>query len=272
MNSSIDAHQLLETLSTQPIASAGFPSHFSIAIQIRNAITNENMSLKNISEIIRKDPLVATKVVRTANSALFAGSATLTDIERSINRIGLDAVKRIVLGVTMLQLARCKEMLGFGAYSRKIWLHSMYTASAASTLTRQETRYNENEAFYLGLIFNMGAFYMLYQSTIHPVLRDNLDDVLHAVERHYFQRTLDILKFLHVPSDVVELVAAHKHMHLQEQGGLSRPEVLYIANAMASAKYPWLEDRVLPTEVEPYLTHSDTIETLFKQVRAEFKP
>lgn len=93
MNSSIDAHQLLETLSTQPIASAGFPSHFSIAIQIRNAITNEKMSLKNISEIVRKDPLVATKVVRTANSALFAGTATLTDIERSINRIGLDAVK-----------------------------------------------------------------------------------------------------------------------------------------------------------------------------------
>lgn len=148
----------------------------------------------------------------------------------------------------------------------------MYTASAASTLTQQETRYNENEAFYLGLIFNMGAFYMLYQAAIHPVLRDNLDDVLHAVERHYFQRTLDILKFLHVPSDVIELMEAHAHLRLQEQGGLSRPDVLYIANAMASAQYPWLDERPLPIEVEPYLAHSDTIDTLFKQVRAEFKP
>ena len=271
MNSSIDAHQLLEELSTQPIASANFPSHFSVAIQIRNAINNDNISMRNISEIVRKDPLVATKVVRTANSALFTGNVTLTDIERSINRIGLDAVKRISLGVTMLQLARCKEMLGFGPYSRKIWLHSMYTACAASTLTEAETRYNANEAFYLGLVFNIGAFYLLYQAAIHPVLRDNMDDVLHAVERHYFQRTLDILKFLHVPSDVIEVVTAHQGMRIEDQTKLSRPEILFIANAIASMQYPWQEEQPPPIEVEPFLAHSDTIEAFFKQVRTEFK-
>ena len=57
------------------------PSLPEVALKIRNALTNEDVSVAEISRLIGSDPALAARIVKIANSALFyRGSRPITSV------------------------------------------------------------------------------------------------------------------------------------------------------------------------------------------------
>lgn len=272
MNTSIEAGVLIKSLEARPVELTTFPSHFDIAIQIKNAMHDTRLSIKNIGKIIKKDPLISTKIVRSANAAGIYTGHSIADIESAVSRLGFDAVKRIVLGVVLLQLTKAKEMIPFSNISRFIWLHSIYTASAAKVVTRRLTKLNPSEAFYSGLVLNMGAFYLLYQAAAFPILKNSIDDVIFSISKYYLKRTIDVLKVFEVNESVITAIDIR---HIQSVNEITTPQsqtdIIYIANYLASAKFPWITKENSQKEIkQEYQELIPEIEEVFMQTRSEY--
>lgn len=271
--SSLLAHQLLEKLALKPVESAGFPSHFSIVMRLKAAMNDENTAYKRIVDILSGEPMVAAKIVQTANATSFHGYSKILDLEKAVSRLGMSAVRRISLGVVMSQLAKAKETLVFSSMARKVWLHSLYTAAAASVLAKEYTRVQPDEAFFAGLMLNIGAFYLLYQAGHHAELRECKDDVRFAIERHYLNNTIKVLHHLELPDEVINAVDIRK---IDDMDLLVTPknitEVIYAANLLASVKYPWTDEVVELSDLgEPYASVVSSIDECFQAAQEDFR-
>lgn len=271
MNSSIEAHRLLLEMRKAPVSTSVFPSHFSVTIQLRTAISDQKSNNKTVANIIRKEPLIASKIVTAANSANMAGLASIVDIEKSIQRLGLDQIKRIVLGVTMLQLVHAKEILPYSDLFRLVWLNSIYTASSASVIARQYTDESPSEAFFAGLVLNIGAFYLLYRAAVNPVLQKNMDDVVVFVKDDYIKRSIEVLECLNMPKTIIESI------HIQEKSfenlamdELTMSDCIYLGSLLAAQEYPWLtHDEETQPDLTMFKEHASDIADLFLKTKSD---
>ncbi|AKH20449.1 HDOD domain-containing protein [Sedimenticola thiotaurini] len=72
------------------------------AAQLLEALSDEDVDLKALSAIIKRDPGLAARIVGLANSAYFAQPSPVYSVEEAIIRVlGLDLVKSLALGISV---------------------------------------------------------------------------------------------------------------------------------------------------------------------------
>ena len=102
------------------------------------------------------------------------------------------------------------------------------------------TRTNPDEAYFAGLIHDIGAFYMLFRATKYPELVARRQSLKHLVIQWHEGIGLTLLEALHVPEEVIE--AAREHDLLREAplvpGNLK--DIVYIGNFLAGSHFEWL--------------------------------
>ncbi|MDB5297048.1 MAG: hypothetical protein JWO31_3031, partial [Phycisphaerales bacterium] len=110
------------------------PSMPAIAIQVLDLAQRPDADIAEIARTISKDPALAGKILRTVNSSFYARSQPVGTISHALVILGLQAVKTLVLGfslVTNLAKATAKpngfQHLGY-------WKRSIYAATAARTI------------------------------------------------------------------------------------------------------------------------------------------
>lgn len=240
MGSSLKAHQLLQKIVASPITTASFPTHFSVVLRLKQAMNNDDTPIKKIVEILEGEPVVSGRVIQTANAAAFMAHGNIMSLEKAVSRLGVSTVRRISLGVAMHQLSKSKEMLVFASLSRKLWLNSMYIAAAAYVIAHKLTNFNKDEMLFMGLMVNMGGFYLLYQASLNEELRQSQEDIHDAIRNYYRPLTSKVLKNLNLPSVFCDQI------DFQSLDGCSlntvpktQKELMYAANTLASKHYPW---------------------------------
>jgi HD-like signal output (HDOD) protein len=124
----------------------------------------EKVSLKSVGELIQTDPAVAATLLKTANSALFAGLSTITDLPLAISRLGLKQVGSLV--TTLLYRGhfqtKCRER---EELLRIQWTHAVSCALICRRLAEVggDTR---EEAYLAGLLHDVGKL-LVYAALDH---------------------------------------------------------------------------------------------------------
>ncbi len=80
------------------------PTLPAVALQISDEASNPDADLKNIHNIIIKDPALSARMVKVANTSLIAKSQPVSGLERAITRLGLKNIKNISIGLAMEQM------------------------------------------------------------------------------------------------------------------------------------------------------------------------
>lgn len=240
MTSSLKAHQLLQKIVASPITTASFPTHFSVVLRLKQAMNNDDTPIKKIAEILEGEPVVSGRVIQTANAAAFTAHGNVMSLEKAVNRLGIATVRRIALGVAMQQLSKSKEMLVFASLTRKLWLNAMYIASASYVIADKLTTFNKDEMLFMGLMVNMGGFYLLYQASQHAELRQSEEDIHEAIRNHYRSLTSKVLKHLNLSESFCDEIDFKTLDGTRlETVPKSQKELIYAANILASKHYPW---------------------------------
>ena len=140
----------------------------------------------------------------------------------------------------MQQLSKSKEMLVFASLTRKLWLNAVYMASASYVIAHKLTNFNKDEMLFMGLMVNMGGFYLLYQVSQHAELRHSEEDVHEAIRNHYLSLTSKVLKHLNLSESFCEEIDFKTLEGTKlETVPKSQKELIYAANILASKHYPW---------------------------------
>ena len=143
-----------------------------VAMKIRSMLDNNDVSAKQIAEVVNRDPVIAAKIIRAANSPIYFGAAKCETVQNAIVRLGLLTTKQLVIGFTLRDLFQTKVPL-LHKLMTETWQQSMDVAAISFVLARHTKLYDPEEAMLAGLVSNIGILSILNYAQGYPQLLQN---------------------------------------------------------------------------------------------------
>lgn len=241
--------EMLEEISYRQVESGSFPTYIDLILRIKSVLVDPEADLKEVNALLVSEPILATRVIKAANSASDNRGQRISTIEAAVARLGLIRVRRLGLSVALEQLSKSKAMLPVASVSRGLWLTSFYRSVAADVFTNAYTSRSNDEVAMRGLLSTIGAFYLLHKYCERPRLLENLDEIVDALHRHADRVTGEILikeglgRPIEIPSSLEEAQAKL----------FDEDTILYFSIILSDQYAPWHEKGLPGFELpEPY--------------------
>lgn len=129
-----------------------------VANKALRLVENPSCTAPELSKVLSMDAALAARVLKIANSAMFARQREITTLNQAIMLIGLKALKGVIVAATLRQMSKNQ-----GDAERRVWENSMFSAMLASKIARlMKTPWHE-EVFLLALLRTIGQIVLLSQ-------------------------------------------------------------------------------------------------------------
>ncbi len=127
------------------------------------------VNVEEVENLISKDPILALKVLKMANSAYYGFPRSIVSIKEAILVLGLNTVRSIVLTVAMRSIMNV-DASGYGFTTKKeLWEHSLLVASGAKYIAKK-LKYNNPEKFFIaGLLHDIGKIVLSEVMSRHKI-------------------------------------------------------------------------------------------------------
>jgi diguanylate cyclase (GGDEF)-like protein len=134
---------------------ATLPSLPTIAVQVLDLAQKADVDIAEIARIISRDPALSSKILRTVNSSFYARSQNVGTISHALVILGLQSVKTLVLGFSLVtNLTKSK---GKGFQHITYWKRSIHAATAARTIAAKLGIVQQEESFLAALLMDIGV-------------------------------------------------------------------------------------------------------------------
>lgn len=130
------------------------PTLPGVAMKILEAVKNEKSNLTEIADILSNDPSLSAEVLRIINSSFYSLKVKVTTVQHAVNLLGISAVKNLALSFSLIRDYRDGAVNQFD-YSL-FWKSSLVGAVACKLITERLIPPFAEDAFFLGLIHNIG--------------------------------------------------------------------------------------------------------------------
>ncbi|MCK9397278.1 MAG: HDOD domain-containing protein [Methylobacter sp.] len=148
------------------------PTLPDIALKVKDAVTDGDISAKELAEIIVTDAALSTQIIRVANSPVYRGASEINNIQMAVSRLGNNAIRTLVTSLVMKQMF-CPSSKLLESLFRKIWEQSINVSSISRALCTFVPHLNSDEAMLAGLIHQIGKLPILMLAEDIPEFRDS---------------------------------------------------------------------------------------------------
>lgn len=131
------------------------PALPDIAIKVRNAMQND-AGVADVVKIIQHDPVFSAKLIGLANCPLYLGVNPVKSCFEAVNRIGLNATRNLVIGLSINRIFKTTSPL-IKKYLDELWKESLSISIISFVLAAITKQVNPEEALLAGLICNIGT-------------------------------------------------------------------------------------------------------------------
>lgn len=145
------------------------PSPPGIASRILDLSQDESASFAEVADIISIDPALTAKVLRIANSPLYAKQRKIENLRQAIMILGLNSTMMLALSFSMVSGLDNKEATRLD--HNLFWRRSLEAACACRLLGKQLNCKNSEDFFLAGLLSDVG---MLALDKIMPDLYSSI--------------------------------------------------------------------------------------------------
>lgn len=125
-----------------------------VAIRLVELASDEDCSVNDLVALIEKDPSLAIRLLKVANSAFFKTAEPATTLRQAVIRIGFQQLRIMALSLSLRDTFPMGKSGGFD-YER-FWRASLYRALMAKSLAEHVETCNPEEAFVAGLTLGIG--------------------------------------------------------------------------------------------------------------------
>ena len=220
-NGCMMANDQIESILSYP----SIPTLPTVAVKLLELTRDPDVSLKEIEKLVLRDQGLAARVLRTINSSFYGLESPCTTIKRALGLLGLNSVKSLVLGFSLVDLT--KNIDGSAAFDyAAYWRRSIYSAIAARQIALVTSACDSEEAFTCGMFQDLGMLITFL------VLKDDYADVLAAAGSNHEKLTdfeNEMLGFDHaqigaalvekwkMPSQMIECIRHHHALENVDQ-------------------------------------------------------
>jgi len=231
----IEVGQMIDRLSTI----RELPTFPTTALEVMQLASDSESSAAELSQIISKDPPLASRILRVANSPYYGFARRISTIEWAVVALGFETLRETVLSLTLIDLFKGPGLKHFDP--RKFWKHADDTASVGRSLAK-ETKYRvPGEAYAVGLLHDIGTLvlYKYFQDDFEEIHR-----LVHDENMTYSQAEQVVVGGTHAeigawlagkwnfPSHFIEAIRFH-HNPSSAQLNPELTAIVHVANQIA---------------------------------------
>ncbi len=167
------------------------PSPFSAC----GLLDDPKQTFTSVGKLVGKDPVLASRVLRLANSAAFPSKSKATTLEQCIPRMGTDGLKLAICHYSMYQAFSSKDERIQAAF-QGIWEHSLAVALIAKEIAGQLEGPSDavpDTVYLAGLLHDVGkpvvAALLLEAEKLMSMHKSAVPWISHAVWRQVVDRS-----------------------------------------------------------------------------------
>jgi diguanylate cyclase (GGDEF)-like protein len=143
-----------DELMAQVKACPNLPSLPAIAMQVLELAKQADIDIAEIARIISKDAAMSGKILKTVNSSFYGRSQHVSTISHALVILGLQSVKTLVLGFSLVSNLTRSKSKGFKHLI--YWKRSIFAATAARSIAVKANLVQQEEAFLAALLMDIG--------------------------------------------------------------------------------------------------------------------
>jgi diguanylate cyclase (GGDEF)-like protein len=147
-----------------------------VAVQVLESVRDPNCQIPQLARLISKDPALASKILRTVNSSIYACPKKISRLSQALSLLGLQTVRVLALGFSLAHNLKTYKSKGFRALD--YWRRSVYGATAALTLAQRMHVEMLEEAFIAGLLMDVGVL------ALHQMFPGEYDTICDRARTH----------------------------------------------------------------------------------------
>lgn len=204
-----------------------FPILPDVAFNLIDLLENDNVSLNELSEIIKGDPSLSASLIKLANSSLFMTSKPVSQVDNAISRIGLKSVAQYLMPIVTTGMFNAESPLLEGMITR-LWKHSQACGIYAKRIGKAISYPNTELLFTMGLFHDIGKLFLLdvLQDLSRKRPMEDETEIENMLSELHAEFGEALLKRWELP---VEFTAMAGHHHL-DRGEVKHCQEVYIIN------------------------------------------
>jgi len=203
-----------------------------IEIEKRNSITY----FEDIRKIIERDPILATNILKIANSPLYGFMQKVRTISHAISLLGIQKIKNIAFSYSIFDfLKRVNYKAEYGRIFYLILKKSLLISSISSILTKKINFLEDEEMLLSGLLAEIGQIVLfLYSPDKYSSIYNVVDTELIKNEEKEFKTDhvkigIELLKSWNLPDMFGIGIKNHYKIYSKDE----HSKVVYISNRIS---------------------------------------
>jgi HD-like signal output (HDOD) protein len=227
----------------------------TVVTKIMDITRRENYSLRDLSEVIISDQVIAAHVLKQANSALYNSGREIDSLPVAVQRLGAQAVTNLVLALSLQSAMAGRDL--FLPEKKRLAARALAAALLARALA-PVVKLEREQAFLCGLMMDFGKLVLLtlvqelmhkereYEAVPAAVVRE-------IIEAYHPKVGGVVAEKWNLPASVVEaitchhaLAAASEHRRYAAAANLSDALLMRFEQQQSSQPSPVSVEEVMP--------------------------
>jgi len=216
------------------------PSPPAIAVRIIEAVKKEETSFDELSKIIMADPALTSKVLKAANSPMYAIPSKVDTIQRALTVLGFNALKNIALSFVIANElnADSDDSFDFDYF----WKRSV-TAAVGAELIASLIGKKSDDIFVTGLLQDIGIVIMYLSSPEKYLVvlgkKNGSTSTTIDLEKEIFgfdhqEIGREVLSHWGLPDSIYEPIGSHHDKRINGSGEGSAAEILSLSDKLSA--------------------------------------
>jgi HD-like signal output (HDOD) protein len=141
---------------------ARLPAMPQILVRLLDLCQKDDAGMNQLANLISHDAGMTARILGVANSSAYRRSSLTLDLSQSLNTLGTDMIKTLVMNTSVFQtFNHLSRICGTDLDFRGFWVHSLKTAVIARELAIKMSYPRIEEAYLAGLLHDVGRLALL---------------------------------------------------------------------------------------------------------------
>jgi putative nucleotidyltransferase with HDIG domain len=226
------------TIDLEKLLATELPGLPDAAMRVASLTQDLNASARKIAEAIGCDPVLGARVLRAANSPLYALQRSVTALPMAVNAIGNENIYLLVVASATADTFQRRQRPS--SVETALWRHSVAVGMSARNLMLMLNLRGMEEAFLCGLLHDIGKLLLLRYdvSSYQQLLKTVVGPDLLMAERETFGFTHAQIGGLAVkrwdlPEEICHAICYH-HEPSQAEHSMLMARVLDVADMLVN--------------------------------------
>lgn len=229
--------------------------------KIISTVENRSSDARDLTEIISRDPSLASKILKVANSAYYGFSHEVYNLDRAVMLLGFNMVRSLAMSVGIIRNFSSQNKSSRFSTER-LWIHSLAVATIMKEMGMRCGRREAGESlFVVGLLHDIGKivldqfFSEEYQQALEETGCLESTSVCEAEKKYFGMDHGEVgsilLRRWNFPEAICGLVAMDHKTEVREGIDSVEAAMLHVADTLSKEAGMGVSASITPGELQP---------------------